>query len=504
MTESIPSTKAGTREWIGLAVIAVPCLLYSMDLTVLYLAVPHISEALRPSASELLWMADIYGFMVAGWLITMGTLGDRIGRRRLLLIGATAFGIASVFAAYAPTAQTLIAARALQGIAAATLAPSTLSLIRNMFLDDRERSFAIGVWVASFSAGAVLGPVLGGLILSHFWWGAVFLVNVPIMLLLLVLGPLLLPEYKDPNAGRMDVTSALLSLSGVLLIIYGMKQIAEDGWAPIYVLAIAAGIAVGVLFVGRQRELADPLIDVGMFRSRTFSAALGVNVLGLFTVLGSFLFIAQYLQLVLGMTPLQAGLWTAPSGLAFVAGSMGAPFLLRVASPAMILATGFLISAVGYAIVTQLSIDQGPWLLFVGMMVFCIGLSPVGAITTDLVMAQVPPEKAGAASGISETSFEFGGASGIAVLGSILTATYGSRVRELTPPSVPPEAVNAASTTLVAAVDAARALPSATGDSLLVAARAAFVNAMALTSTVAAVAAIGAAVLAAVFLRTRN
>ncbi len=504
MTENKPPVNAGTREWIGLAVIAVPCLLYSMDLTVLYLAVPQISEALRPSASELLWMVDIYGFMVAGWLITMGTLGDRIGRRRLLLIGATAFGIASVFAAYAPTAQMLIVARALQGIAAATLAPSTLSLIRNMFLNDRERSFAIGVWVASFSAGAVLGPVLGGLILSHFWWGAVFLINVPMMLLLLVLGPLLLPEYKDPQAGRMDVPSALLSLGGVLLVIYGMKRIAEDGWAPIHAFAIAAGIAVGVLFVRRQRGLADPLIDVGMFRSRTFSAALGVNVLGLFTVLGSFLFIAQYLQLVLGMTPLEAGIWTAPSGIAFVAGSMGAPFLLRVATPATILVTGFLISAAGYAIVTQLSIGHGPWLLFAGMMVFCVGLSPIGAITTDLVMAQVSPEKAGAASGISETSFEFGGATGIAVLGSILTAIYGSRVRELTPPDIPAEAVDAASGTLAAALDAARALPSVTGDGLLVAAREAFVDAMALTSMFAAVAAVGAAVMAAVFLRTRN
>ena len=206
MTATAP--KATRRDWLGLAVIALPCLLYSMDLTVLNLAIPQLSVDLKPSAAQLLWIVDIYGFMVAGSLITMGTLGDRIGRRKLLLIGAAAFGLASVLAAFSTSAEMLIATRALLGIAGATLAPSTLSLIRNMFLDPKERSFAIGIWIASFSAGGAIGPLVGGLLLEHYWWGSVFLVGVPVMILLLMLGPFLLPEFKAPNAGRVDLASA--------------------------------------------------------------------------------------------------------------------------------------------------------------------------------------------------------------------------------------------------------------------------------------------------------
>ena len=229
MSTTLDTPKATRREWIGLAVIALPCLLYSMDLTVLNLAVPHLSADLRPSSSQLLWIVDIYGFLIAGSLITMGTLGDRIGRRRLLLIGAVVFGMASVLTAFSTSAEMLIAARALLGVASATLAPSTLSLIRNMFLDPRQRTIAIGVWIASFSAGGAIGPLFGGLMLEHFWWGSVFLVNVPVMLLLLALGPVLLPEFRDPNAGRLDLPSAALSLVAVLAAIYGIKQIAEGG-----------------------------------------------------------------------------------------------------------------------------------------------------------------------------------------------------------------------------------------------------------------------------------
>ena len=238
------SSKAGRREWIGLAVIALPCILYSMDLTVLNLALPKISAELKPSSSELLWIVDIYGFMVAGCLITMGTLGDRIGRRKLLLIGACTFGIASVFAAYANSAEMLIAARATLGIAGATLAPSTLSLIRNMFHDPKQRTVAIGVWITSYSAGGAIGPLIGGVVLQHFSWGAVFLIAVPVMLLLLLLGPILLPEYRNPEAGRLDLFSALLSLIAVLSVIFGLKKIAENGVEWLSVSSIMAGFAV--------------------------------------------------------------------------------------------------------------------------------------------------------------------------------------------------------------------------------------------------------------------
>src|SRR5687768_7699207 len=234
MEKTTPAPRAGRREWIGLSVIAIACVLYVMDLTVLHLAIPHLSRDLRPSSSQLLWIIDIYGFMVAGSLITMGTLGDRIGRRRLLMIGAAAFGIASIVAAFSTSPEMLIATRALLGLAGATIAPSTLSLIRNMFLNAEQRQTAIAVWITSFSVGAAIGPLLGGLVLEFFWWGAAFLLAVPVMIALLILGPRLLPEYKDPDPGRLDLVSAGLSLVAVLAMIYGLKQFAQDGvgWVP--------------------------------------------------------------------------------------------------------------------------------------------------------------------------------------------------------------------------------------------------------------------------------
>jgi len=316
------NSRATRREWIGLAVIALPCLLYSMDLTVLNLALPAISAELGPTSTQLLWIVDIYGFLLAGMLIPMGTLGDRIGRRRLLLIGAAAFGVASVIAAFSSSAEMLIASRAALGVAGATLAPSTLSLIRNMFHDPQQRRFAIGAWITSYSAGGAIGPVLGGILLEHFWWGSVFLVGVPVMALLLAVGPALLPEFRDPRASRPDLLSAVLSLAAVLSVIYGIKRIAEHGVAWFAVLAILAGLMVEAAFVRRQRKLADPLMDLGLFRLPAFSAALAVYTLATFVAFGAYLFIAQYLQLVLGMSPLRAGLWMLPFFFGFIAGSL--------------------------------------------------------------------------------------------------------------------------------------------------------------------------------------
>jgi MFS transporter, DHA2 family, multidrug resistance protein len=316
-----PTPKAGRREWIGLAVLTLACLLYVMDLTVLHLAVPAISADLQPTSAQLLWIIDSYGFFVAGSLITMGTLGDRIGRRKLLLIGAAAFGVGSLLAAFSPTAELLIVSRALLGVAGATLAPSTLSLIFHMFPDPKQRSVAIGFWIGAFSAGAAIGPVLGGMLLELFWWGSVFLLALPVMAALLILGPRVLPEFRDPAAGRLDLPSAGLSVAAVLAVIYGLKEIAQDGLAWPAALCVLAGLAIGVGFVRRQRRLADPMIDVGLFKLGRFNAALATNFLAIFVAVGYFLFVAQYLQLVLGLSPLQAGLWSLPSAL----GSSSAP-----------------------------------------------------------------------------------------------------------------------------------------------------------------------------------
>lgn len=493
--EAASGARAGRREWIGLAVIALPCLLYSMDLTVLILAVPHLVADLNPSATQLLWIVDIYGFMIAGALITMGTLGDRIGRRRLLLIGAAAFGLVSILAAFSVSAEMLIAARALLGLSAATLAPSTLSLIRNMFLDPKQRSFAIGVWVASFSAGGAVGPLLGGLMLEHFWWGSVFLLNAPVMLLLLVLGPILLPEFRDPHAGRLDFLSAALSLVAVLAVIFGIKRIAELGVDWPQLAAIVGGLAVGTLFVWRQRRLKDPVFDVSLFRQRAFSGALTINILAIFVAFGSFLYVAQYLQLVLGLGPLEAGLWTAPSGLVFAAGSMLAPQLLKWIARVHVIVGSLALSAIGFVLLTQVTASDQHALFMTGFLLFCLGMAPVGTLTTDLVMGSVPPERAGAASGISETSFEFGGAIGIAVLGSILNALYRVGMGGDGPGG------EIAAESLADAVGVAGEVGGEAGAAILTAARDAFIRSINLTAAICAAISLLAAVLASVLLR---
>jgi MFS transporter, DHA2 family, multidrug resistance protein len=501
MSTSEAPQKAGSREWIGLAVIALPCLIYSMDLMVLNLAVPQLSEQLKPSASQLLWIIDIYGFFVAGSLIIMGNLGDRIGRRKLLMIGAFAFGIASIFAAFATSAAMLIVARAVLGIAGATLAPSTLSLIRNMFHDPRERTTAIGVWVASFSIGGAIGPLFGGLLLEHFWWGSVFLVNVPIMLILLAVAPFLLPEFRDPSATRLDIVSAALSLIAVLALIYGLKQFAEygAGWRP--VLSVLLGLGVAIVFARRQRQLADPLIDLSLFKKPAFSASLAVYMLGVLVAFGYFLFISQYLQLVLGMGPLEAGLWTMPSGLAFMLSSTLAPRIVRKVHPAYVMAGGLFVAALACLMLTQIGGAYGLAVLVSGFIVMSLGLAPVFTLATDFVVTSAPPERAGAAAAISEMSAELGGALGIALLGSIMTAIYRGAMGAAIPADIPREAAEAAQSTLGGAVAIAAELPGDVAAAILATARAAFTSALVTTSVICTAIALFAAILAMFMLR---
>jgi len=482
--------RAGRREWIGLAVLALPCILATMDLTVLNLAVPHLSADLKPSASQLLWIVDIYGFLIAGSLITMGTLGDRIGRRRLLMIGAVAFGVASILAAFSRSAAMLIATRALLGVAGATLAPSTLSLIRNMFLDPRQRTVAIGVWATCFSVGAAIGPLLGGVLLEHFWWGSVFLLNVPVMALLLVLGPLLLPEFRDPKAGRLDLTSAAMSVSAVLLMIYGLKKIAEAGFSASHGAFIAAGAVLGALFIHRQKRLDDPLIDLSLFRAPAFSAALALNLLGCFIAFGAFLFVSQHLQLVLGLSPLKAGLVTMPSSFGFLLGSMLSPLLVRRLRPATVIAGGMAISGAGFGLLTLVTGTSGTPLIMAASFIYSLGMAPVFTLGTDLIVGSAPAERAGAAASISETSNEFGGALGMAVLGSIGTAAYTRRMAAFVGAGLPPEAIKAARGTLGGAVGVAETLGPDAGAALLVTARDAFASGLHLTAMVSVVIAI--------------
>jgi DHA2 family multidrug resistance protein-like MFS transporter len=496
------NAQATRREWIGLAVIALPCLLYAMDLTVLTLAVPSLSADLGPSSTELLWIVDIYGFLVAGFLITMGTLGDRIGRRRLLLIGAGAFGVASVVAAFSSSPEMLIASRALLGIAGATLAPSTLSLIRNMFEDDQQRTVAIGIWITSFSVGAAIGPLVGGLLLESFHWGSVFLLAVPVMALLLAIGPRLLPEYKDPEPGRLDLVSAALSLVALLAVIYGVKAIAKDGVGIASTAPVLAGLAVGAAFVDRQRRLADPMIDLGLFRRPAFSLALGANTLGFAVVFGIEVFVAQYFQLVLGYSPLEAGLWSLPGAAAFVLGSQLTPPLAARVRPPVAMLGGILVAILGVALLTQAGAADGPGLLVAGIVILSLGLAPLFTLAADLAIGSAPPERAGAASGISETSSELGGALGLAILGTVGTAVYRGHTADAFPAEVPADSASTASDTLGGAVEVADRLPQLLAADVLEPAREAFTQGLQVAATVSGALVIAAALMVARLLRS--
>ncbi|WP_433593818.1 MFS transporter [Nocardia sp. CA-145437] len=490
---------AGRREWIGLGVLALACLVYAMDLTVLHLAVPQISSTLHPSSAQLLWIIDVYGFMLAGLLITMGTLGDRIGRRRLLLAGGVLFGTVSVVAAFSPTAEFLIGCRALLGVAGATIAPSTLSLIFTMFRDPRQRSLAVGTWVSAFSAGGVVGPLLGGVLLERFWWGSVFLLAVPVMALLLVLGPRVLPEFRDPEAGRLDLTSAALSVVTMVSLVLAMKTVAQDGLGPVAVVAVAGGLVAGALFVRRQLTRPDPMLDLRLFRLGAFRTALGINVIAIFVAFGYFLFVAQYFQLALDMTPMAAGVAMAPSSVGFIIGSQAAPRIVRAVRPAYLIGAGMVLAAIGLAMLTRLTVDGGPVAAVVASLLIALGLAPVFGITTELIVGSAPPEQAGAASGVSETGAELGGALGISILGSISLAIYRADLADSLPHGLP--GADAVRETLGEAVQVAATLPDNVGATVLVAARTAFIHGVHVTAGVAAVGALLVAVLAVARLR---
>ena len=491
--------RAGRREWIGLAVLALPTLLVSIDVFVMLLALPHLSADLRAGSTEQLWIMDIYGFMIAGFLITMGTLGDRIGRRKLLLLGGSAFGAASVLAAYAPTPELLIAARALLGIAGATLAPSTLALISNMFRDPKQRGLAIGVWLVCFMSGAAIGPLVGGVMLENFWWGSVFLLGVPAMLLLLVLGPALLPEYRDTNAGRLDLASVALSLAAILPIVYGLKELAKAGWHSLPVAAIVAGLVFGTVFVRRQRSLADPMLDVRLFANRAFTAALAGMLFGTMLMGAMMVFITQHLQLVEGVSPLRAGLWMLPAVATSIISFQLSPLVARRIRPAYLIGAGLAVSVVGVLMLTRVGATSGLSTLVIGFAVINLGAGPLVSVGTDLVVGSAPPEKAGSAAAMNETSGEFGFALGIATLGSLGTAVYRSRIA--VPADVPAAAAQAARDTLAGATAAAAGLPDELAAALLTSARAAYTSGLHVAAAVSAILLAGVAVLVVTLLR---
>ncbi|MDG9724629.1 MFS transporter [Streptomyces sp. DH41] len=450
---------AGAREWGGLAVLSLPTVLLGLDVTVLYLALPSLAEDLRPSGTQELWIMDAYGFLIAGFLLTMGTLGDRIGLRRLLMIGAAAFGTVSVLAAYSTSADMLVVARAALGIAGATLMPSTLALISTMFADQRQRSLAIGVWATSFALGMALGPVVGGVMLNHFWWGSVFLLAVPVAIVLLVAAPALIPEYRAPRSGRFDLLSVTLSLIAILPVVYAVKRFAKDGFEVPTIAAALIGVVFAVLFVRRQGGLVSPLLDVRLFTDRTFSAALSVLLIGLVGVGGSMLLITQQLQFVEGLPPVEAGLWMGPPALMMLLAAIGAPLVARRVPPGLVMAVTLALSTVGYVLLALVESTGGVALMVAGFGLVYLGLGTIAALGTDLVVAAAPAEKAGSASAMSETVQELGLALGVAILGSLATAVYRDQMDDEISGDIPPEVADAAGDSLAGAVSSAQRMP---------------------------------------------
>jgi MFS transporter, DHA2 family, multidrug resistance protein len=443
-TEDLP--RATTREWFGLYVLSIACLLYSMDLSVLFLAIPSIVRDLDPSPTQLLWINDIYGFMVAGFLVTMGTLGDRIGRRKVLLYGAGAFGLASLLCAISTSAAMLVFSRALLGIAGATIAPSTLSLIVNMFHREDERNQAIGIWGTAFALGGLVGPVIGGVLLHWFYWGSVFLINVPIMAVMLLVAPKLLPEFKSDGVSRIDLISVALSLAAVLPVIYALKHFAAYGFDVKALGVLVAGLAIGVVFVKRQTHLENPLVDPKLFASMRFNVALFVNLAGICFIFAIFMFQSQYFQLVLRLSPLEAGLWSAAPSLVFMFMSFNSHKFTNHFGPERTVVWGLAIFAASSALMAIATWYGSLSGILVSSAGTALGFVPVILTTTGLIMASTPPERAGSASAIAETSSEFGGALGVALLGALGTWIYRTTMSRVDAPEI-------ARTTLSAALE---------------------------------------------------
>ena len=490
--------RVGWRGWAALVVLMLPVLLVSVDNTVLSFALPSIALDLEPTSAQQLWIIDAYPLVLAGLLVTMGTLGDRFGRRRMLLIGATGFATVSVLAAFAPTAALLIVARAGMGVFGAMLMPSTLSLLRSIFTDRDQRRFAIAVWASMFSAGAALGPIVGGILLEHFSWGSVFLMSVPVLIPLLVLAPILVPESRDPNPGRIDPVSIVLSMATMVPIVYGIKELAVHGLASPALGLFALGTLFGILFVRRQLRAATPMLDMRLFRRGTFSGALLVNLLSVIGLVGFLFFVAQHLQLVIGLTPMQAGLALVPGLAAMIAAGLAVVPIAKRHPARIVVPIALAFSVAGYLAVSLATGPESLALLVGAFTMLGIGIGAAETVSNELILASAPPEKAGAASAVSETAYELGAVLGTTILGGILTALY--RANLVIPPGVPAAAADASRETLAGAVHAAEMLGGPTGQALRDAAAHAFDAGVGVTALIGAGLVVLAAVIAAVTL----
>jgi MFS transporter, DHA2 family, multidrug resistance protein len=496
---TMTSATTPRSAWFALTVLMLPVFLIAVDNTVLAFALPSIAEDFRPSATTQLWIVDVYSLVLAALLVTMGSIGDRIGSRRLLMIGAAGFAAVSAAAAFAPSAGYLVAARALLGVFGAMLMPPTLSLIRNIFTDASTRRLAIAIWASCFTAGSALGPIVGGVLLQHFHWGAVFLVAVPILLPLLILAPRLVPESRDPNPGPVAPFNVLLSLTTMLPLVWAIKSAAHNGFSWLVVVAVAIGFGSGYLFVQRQRRSATPMLDVRLFSHPPFMSSILANFLSIVGLIGFIFFISQHLQLVLGLSPLAAGLVTLPGAVvSMIAGLAVVPLAKRFA-PHTLMVIGLVFVSAGFLAILLFRHDLTVVAIIASFIVLEIGVGSSQTISNDTIVASVPPAKAGAASAVSETAYELGAVVGTATLGTIFTAYYRSNV-EL------PQGLSAAQAadareSIGGATSVAQELPPALGERLLDSARTAFDTGIAPTAGIAATLTLVAAVVVALSFR---
>lgn len=477
------STSAPRRAWMALVVLLLPVLLIAVDNTILAFALPSIAQDFTPSAPMQLWIVDVYSLVLATLLVMMGSLGDRIGRRRMLMIGATGFAVVSAAAAFAPSAAYLVVARALLGIFGAMLMPSTMSLIRNIFPNASSRRLAIAIWASCFTAGSALGPIAGGVLLEHFHWRAVFLVAVPILIPLLVLAPRLVPESRDPQPGPLDPFSVLLSLAAMLPLVWAIKTVAHDGPSWTVAAALVVSVGSGVAFVRRQNRSATPMLDIKLFGYAPFWSSILANFLSIVGLIGFIFFISQHLQLVLGLSPLAAGLVTLPGAVLSMVGGIGVVRLMRWFPPQTLTVAGLVLVSAGFGMILLFRHDLTVAAMVVSFVVLELGVGISQTITNDTIVASVPAAKSGAASAVSETAYELGAVVGTATLGTIFTAFYRANVQ--LPQGLSAAQQAAAGESIGGATAVAHTLPDKVATPLLDSARAAFDSGIAPTATIA-------------------
>lgn len=465
------------RRWGTLAVLSLSLVIIGLDNTILNVALPTLQRDLGATASELQWMVDSYVLVFAGLLLTMGAVGDRFGRAKALVAGLVIFGGASAAAAFTSSATQLIAARAVMGIGGALIMPATLSIITDVFPRE-ERGRAIGIWAAVAGLGIGIGPVVGGALLESFWWGSVFLVNVPIVLGALALGFFLVPASRDPESTPLDLKGAATSMVAVSALVYGIIEGPTLGWMSSQVLVAFGLTAVfGGIFIAVERRHDHPMLNLNYFKNRRFSGGATAISIAFFSLFGVIFLLTQYLQFVQGYTALEAGLRTAPIAVGMVLGASSAPRLVERFGTTRVVTFGLIVLAVVLGVFTTFAIDTEYWVIGIAIVALSYGMGNVMAPSTDAVMGAVPVAKAGVASATNDVTRQVAGAIGVAVVGSAFNSAYTANM-ESAVAQLPPEIAAAASNSIGAAGRIAAELPAEVSANLLGAAQHAFVDAM--------------------------